>query len=417
MTHSLLMVCLLMLCEMSFALSENEKLLLDKYLVGKRIVFLGEPDHWITDKVDYQISLLDYLISKGFTTIGNERGYTDSQFVHSFIKTGDKRFLEKNAEWGHRGPAWPKRNMMKGTLSIVEEFGNSYIKGMRENDWRLFSFLRDKNTHSQIQYFGYDVDKIPDIVFDQIQPFVEILDSVKDEAQVHMESHLVRSKTGDFREEARRLKLARDLVDKLNLMGIFGNKADSFQNILFQLEESVRFASVVYYDPSNQALMTAYEEREKTMFRIVDKLLSHPDIKIVLLGHNAHLPLDHVEYRRVYNVNGKELEVPGWLTLGSYLTKRYSNQTLAIWMLYDRGLHSAPFCKVDFPCEVKSLPNTIEAWMSQRFDRPLLLESTLVETISNKWIWRENGINQVTGNIQSVVDLIYFKKEVSGLPL
>ena len=47
---------------------------LDPLLEGKRIVFLGEPDHYIHEKYDYRLLLIKYLYQKGWRHIGMEMG-------------------------------------------------------------------------------------------------------------------------------------------------------------------------------------------------------------------------------------------------------------------------------------------------------------------------------------------------------
>ena len=47
---------------------------LDSPLENKRIVYLGEPDHFIHEKYDYRLLMLRYLISRRWNQIGEEIG-------------------------------------------------------------------------------------------------------------------------------------------------------------------------------------------------------------------------------------------------------------------------------------------------------------------------------------------------------
>ncbi len=397
----------------AFGLSDSEKATIDQHLQGKRIVFLGEPDHWISEKTSHQIEVLSYLISKGFNLIGDERGNVDSEYIQKYIENGDRRHLSQCGECGFYPPHWPNRTV-KGTLGIKDEFRDQYLSRMKKNDLRLFSFLRRERANSTIRYFGFDVDKVPDIIFDKIQPYV---DRLKKSVHSNFALKLLRSPTGNFKEEMQRLTIAKKEIDQLNLGNVLGpSNLIKFRELVFQLQESVEFAAVAYDSPSDESLINAYTKREKTMFRIVDKYLADPTAKVVLLGHNAHLSLNHNEYRRIDNLEGKEVEVTDWLTVGSYLTQKYQGQTLAIWMLYDHGSHSAPFCTDSFPCKVETDSNTIEGWLSNHGRKRIYESTELVQKIPfKKLIWRENGINRITGSLPSVVDLIFFYNSASGL--
>lgn len=399
----------------AMALSEAEKNKLDLYLEGKRIVFLGEPDHWIKDKTEYQKEYLKYLISKGFNFIGNERGYIDSTYINEYIQTGDKELLNKCGECGYRGPEWPKR-AMRGVLSVPEEFEALYAGGMQKNDIGFLKFLRKQRLKNDFTYLGYDVDKIPDIIFDELKPFVATLEGASGSDLKDFARLLKRSPIGDFVHEVSNLKQASINLKTIELNSIFKeHQIQKFINLIKQLEDSVKFAAVLFNDSKRESLMEAYEEREKTMFRIVDDILTSPDAKIVLLGHNAHLAKDHMEYRRIYEHEGEKSETQSWLTLGSYLHRNYKEEVLAIWMLYNTGFHSAPFCAVEFPCPVNSIDETLEAWLARNHNDGLYESSFLMDiTDLTKIIWRENSNILVTGELLDAVDLIYFKNRVSG---
>ena len=62
---------------------------LDKFMEGRREVFLGEEDHWIHEKSDYRLMLLRYFISRGFRYIGEEKllGETRYSILQEHIQT------------------------------------------------------------------------------------------------------------------------------------------------------------------------------------------------------------------------------------------------------------------------------------------------------------------------------------------
>ena len=71
--------------------ADVEKLsFLDSYLENKRIVYLGEEDHWIHEKSDYRLLLLQYLVSRGWRYIGEELGWSDGIQIDRYLETGEE---------------------------------------------------------------------------------------------------------------------------------------------------------------------------------------------------------------------------------------------------------------------------------------------------------------------------------------
>jgi erythromycin esterase-like protein len=74
----------------------------DGLLENKRVVYLGEEDHWIHEKSDYRLLLLRYLISRGFRYIGEELGWSDGMRIDRFLETGDESYLDSIATYGYK---------------------------------------------------------------------------------------------------------------------------------------------------------------------------------------------------------------------------------------------------------------------------------------------------------------------------
>ena len=70
--------------------TDIEKLsFLDELLEGKRIVYLGEEDHWIREKNSYRLLLLRYLFSRGWRWLGEELGWSDGMRINRYLETGE----------------------------------------------------------------------------------------------------------------------------------------------------------------------------------------------------------------------------------------------------------------------------------------------------------------------------------------
>lgn len=104
--------------------------------------------------------------------------------------------------------------------------------------------------------------------------------------------------------------------------------------------------------------LAANRRREQTMFRHMDDVLSRlgPGDKVVLLGHNSHLA------RSYEDLGAGPLQGPGnqyWPSVGAHLTRRYANEVLAVWMMYDHGENSR-YGTPEPSSRVASKPDTVE---------------------------------------------------------
>lgn len=61
---------------------------LDELLENKRVVYLGEEDHWIHEKTDYRLLLLRYLVSRGWRYVGEELGFSDGLQIDHYTARG-----------------------------------------------------------------------------------------------------------------------------------------------------------------------------------------------------------------------------------------------------------------------------------------------------------------------------------------
>jgi erythromycin esterase-like protein len=67
---------------------------LDPLLEGKRIVYLGESNHFIHEKYAYRLLFLRHLVDAGFRWIGKELAWTDGIWIERFLATGNEVHLD-----------------------------------------------------------------------------------------------------------------------------------------------------------------------------------------------------------------------------------------------------------------------------------------------------------------------------------
>ncbi|HYL58199.1 MAG TPA: hypothetical protein VEU51_04970, partial [Candidatus Acidoferrales bacterium] len=68
---------------------------LDRSIAGKRVVYIGEPDHFIHEKYQYRLLMLRYLLARGWNRIGEELGVCDGHRIDQFFATGDAAHLDR----------------------------------------------------------------------------------------------------------------------------------------------------------------------------------------------------------------------------------------------------------------------------------------------------------------------------------
>lgn len=64
-------------------------------IAAKRVVFLGEPDHYIHEKYAMRLAFLRRLFARGWRRIGMEMGYSDGAHIDAYLESGDERELDR----------------------------------------------------------------------------------------------------------------------------------------------------------------------------------------------------------------------------------------------------------------------------------------------------------------------------------
>ena len=145
--------------------ADIEKLsFLDGPLRGKQVVYLGEEDHWIHEKSDYRLTMLRYLISRGWRYIGEELGWSDGIRIDGYLATGDESYLEKIAAYGYEGAVRTDReDKATGILGSARE---AYpVAAFKAEQLRLVRALREINGSREagadrVRYCGFDIDTV-----------------------------------------------------------------------------------------------------------------------------------------------------------------------------------------------------------------------------------------------------------------
>ena len=83
---------------------------LDPLLQGKRIVYLGESNHFVHEKYAYRLLFLRHLVAAGFHFLGEELAWTDGVWIDRYLSTGREELLDDVATYGYAGAAREDRD-------------------------------------------------------------------------------------------------------------------------------------------------------------------------------------------------------------------------------------------------------------------------------------------------------------------
>lgn len=133
---------------------------IDKMIVTKRLLFLGEPDHYITEKLQYQYQLIKRYVSKGYHTLAIEMGRSDARRINKYLMTGDEEILKSVALFGNLSEVITQRDLPKGLLGTAQsdEIKKGKLQWIEGNKafWRKIRQLNSTRTATQppLQVFG-----------------------------------------------------------------------------------------------------------------------------------------------------------------------------------------------------------------------------------------------------------------------
>src|SRR5579863_912501 len=135
---------------------------LDSSVAKKRIVYLGEPDHFIHEKYDYRLLMLRYLFSRGWNHIGEEMGVVDGYRINNFLKTGDSNHLDRAPIYGYK--AGQRTDRDDSATGLLKDSFTAFPHDVFAAEQKSFArALRDVATAGaqEINFFGFDIDALP----------------------------------------------------------------------------------------------------------------------------------------------------------------------------------------------------------------------------------------------------------------
>lgn len=386
---------------------------LDAWLAGKRVVFIGEPDHYIHEKYTFRLLLIQYLLERGFHTIAMEMGRSDGARVNAYLQSGDLSHLARVGLYGYDGATRQDRSdAAVGMMAQVRENLAAGRTNFYSEEQRFFRELRRFASAAQVenlQWVGIDVDTYPGGGYEDLS---DLLSAVEAPITQQLQAKLKRVAGESLAQEVARLDKVhgwmRDHHAQLAAV-LGGTQARQAVNSVQAMADSFRFRLQQRQD----GLLAAFRARERVMFRQFDELLADlgPDGKLIVMGHNMHLSKN---YRWLSFGEGSQT-AQMWPSIGAHIADSLPGEVFAFWMLYDQGQNGGHQC-ADANCPVPRLPGSVSAQVAHldnAFFLPLM-DLPLDHALRGPQTFRLNA-GPGRGVLPKVADALFIVPTVTGL--
>lgn len=384
---------------------------LDGLLAGKRLVFLGEADHFVGELLSFRTLLLRYLIGHGFRWIGEELGVCDGLRTDRYLESGDEEWLRRLPSFGYRqGMRTDRDDSLAGLLD-----GQDYpSEAMRSAHAELARRLRHEVDDSdRLHWFGMDADNAPGAAYEDV---AELLASGGAAAGA-VAQDLTRVPGESMTQEVERLGVVLARVDSSReaLTGeMGGDAAAQVHRSLLALREGLIFVRDSREATDWAQLGAPMARRESTMVAQARSVIAGlpVDQNVVLLGHAAHLSKDWPSARFLDTRAG-----PPPASLGTQLARDHPGQVLSVWLLHGSGSDSQPLTSLPSNYALaKGSLNEALAQVGECFLLPLGPPETLPELLRGeqdvRWIYGAGCRTRITAQ----ADALFFVREATPLP-
>lgn len=397
---------------------------LNTAIAARRIVYLGEPDHFIHEKYDYRLLMLRYLISRGWNHIGEEMGVVDGNRIAKFLATGDSIHLDRAPIYGYKGGQRTERDD-SATGLLKDSFAAFPLAEFAAEQKSFAHKLRGIATeHSyaarEVNFFGFDIDALPGAGYEDL---AEMLAPAADNDSVARILATLARAPGETRgDEIARLDIAIQLIDAdlAALSQLIGSAhAATVAGFARALRDSFHYTQSAYPASDWPSLNVAMALREETMHRNVAARFAATGTdaknvqKTVLMSHNLHLAKNFDRIRGNFGAGPGGGKVAA---LGTFINRMMPAQVYSIWMLCNRGRDSQPFSFCT--CEIKPVEGSLNSILSELGSAlilPLSADSPLPGLLDSEMLVQMDGQPGVRAAIADQADAIFFIDEVGPL--
>lgn len=321
------------------ALRANEGLrtFLANALHGRRLLMVGEPDHWIAQKSSYRMMLARAGAALGFSWFGDELGWSDGWRLDGYLRDGDAQVLERISYYGYRGDLRRDRDDSP-TGILARPAGDTerafaadhrrFVQGLR----RALTRPRPLRTGAQprsVRLFGFDVDGVPGGAYADVRRMAT-------DMGIRLPGAVWPVADESIDAEIARLDRVVRGAATLPL---------PVRQALETLRDSLAYVRLAHPAASYEALRPAMAQRERVMLQHVERVLDAlpPGTGLTLWGHNLHLARDDTALPEQPGAGpGGDCE----RSLGHMLNRRLGQDVYTVWLVCGEGRDLQPFTEL-----------------------------------------------------------------------
>lgn len=379
---------------------------LDTALEGKRILFIGEPGHFFSEKYDVQLMLIRYLAKKGYRHIFLEGlGASMAPAIDQLVSTG-----KKPGATGGKESADVARYRKRAFTGWVGAKDPEFKKRQSASAKRFYRELHRiseslPDGQGPLRIHPIDIDMMPGGCYHSI---ATLLEQYSEQKALDPVRGLAMRKVDETTEhEIKRLEQLNALLadpDNDRLDSMAPDERATLRTYADCLLETVVFFDTAKADGN---LDRALVRREPAMFRQVKHAMDGipADAQVMMLAHNNHLTKIGADTSRARDPS-----------VGEMISQTYPGQVFSIWILHDHGTLLNPMSK-ELIDTLASDPLRIEATMikaGSTYMLPLHFEHP-----GRRYIDRKRRYSYFTwdeiGTLTKQTDAIFFLDEISPL--
>ena len=314
------------------------------------VLVLGEFNHFVHEKGDFRIAMARQARRLGFTTWAEELGWSDGRRLARYFETRDEAVFDRLSLFGWRGEARPDRD--DRPTGIFRASWETYpFDLMRAEQARFYRALEPGAFH------GFDVAAGHD------GGYADLLARLAATGAPAAWTEAIARRPGEsLQEEAVRLSA---LLDEAPA-GLDPLARADLSALIDGLIYTARVKDAATYAETSPAMAF----REDAMKRRLADIRALSPGKLVLMGHALHLVRDDAAIAAPGIVGPGGARTP---SLGHHVGRELGLPMFITWMIYGGGEDSQPL--PDLPRKADFGPDTLNARLAARFDRPVLLDA------------------------------------------
>jgi erythromycin esterase-like protein len=395
---------------------------LDPLLDGKRIVYLGEANHFIHEKYAYRELFLRHLVARGFRFVGEELAWTDGVWIQRYLESGDEACLDRVAAYGYHGaPRNDRDDAPKGILGRLVEKQPEAALGFEQRrfDATLRAISEDLPVGEKLHFFGFDVDYVPSAGYEVFEPWLDAAAGAEDGAVATLRQCVARVPGETKLEESERLESAVAEIDARReelVAALGGDRVRALRRSVRTTSVAHRYGALADEAGDYPALGPAMALREELMVEHVREVLSSlaDGDRLVLMSHDHHLARD----------DDGILEPGGGVgpgggrapSVGCAIARAHPEDVFVVWMLEAEGRDASPLPGWDG--RVRCPRGSLNRWLAQvgdAFALPIRTDDPRARLLRRALPYTTMNGARMRAVLPDQADVLFFVRRVTPL--